>query len=739
MICTRKYILAMFFMLFFAFCLSAQSNDDIKQDEIEIEADELIYNKDEKLLSANGNVYIKQNDLRLVTDQVVYDKENNYLYAMGNIAFSNDDKNVFFGKKAFFDRNKNTGVMIRFKARLAQKGLLSSDYAQMLNKTTFFVKGLVFSTCAVCKDNFVPNTPLWQIRSKEALLNQQEERIEYRHSKIEIFGLPVFYLPYFSMPTPNARNRSGFLAPKLRNSNVLGFQISTPYYFNIFPQMDLTYTPTFSTRENTLNHLHFRHLIKYGLYDAEIFFIHRDKQLEGESSINNKRSFKGSLKSSGNFEFKNDYFLNYRLNRVFDNSKNFLEKYNISKDDVLTTNISLRREKRDQLWTMDSLSFQDLRKEYDEKKTPYVLPWIRTYNKLPIKLPFNSELLFSSDLVNLKRKEGTSYKRGTFQLDVSNENHLPLGQVLSVNPSMRYDYYNISKTAGTTGTTGTKNRMLGKLFINWKWPFIKQMDNNNIILEPIANFTYNSLTSRNFLKEDSQEQLLNTSNIFSSNFSTGKDIIDLRSRINYGLRANYYTGENIYGAILGQSYKLNQPKELEHSVSYSWNNKIVGQKTEIVGKVYAQIGNNVSFVNNMSLTPNHLNLIKNEFDTSLKYKKFVLSLGHIFIKKQYINTCYNDYNQELSGKLQYNFYQKWWVETKAKRKLGALLKDEKSTECDPVVKEKNKKISKWVSHEIGVAYKGDCLKINFGVERDYSRPKGLKPSVTTYLKIEPVF
>ncbi|WP_323733318.1 LPS-assembly protein LptD [Candidatus Bandiella euplotis] len=711
-------------------CIAQDQNKE--QKEIEIEADELVYNKAEESIIANGNVHIKQDDLQLMTGKVVYNKKTNYLYAFGNVAFSNDSRNFFFGKEAFLDRNKNSGVIVKFKARLSKKGLLSSDFAKMLDRNRFLVHGLVFSTCSVCDENLKPRTPIWQIKAKEALVDKKEETIKYRHSKVEIFGVPVFYLPYFSMPTPQAHNRSGFLAPKFKNSNILGFQTSIPYYFSILPQMDLTYTPTFSTKENAIHNLSFRHLTNYGLYEIETYFTHRD-------AIDEKKSFKGLFQTSGNFKLKNNYFFDYDSKRVLDNSKKFIQKYNISKDDVFTSKFSLRKEKKDNMLLMfDTIFFQDLRKgEINNKKdTPSVLPWVRTYNKVPVKLPFGYELIFSTDLLNLTREEGTNYKRATFQLDMLNNTYLPLGQVLGISPSIRYDYYNIHYTADKSTS---KSRVLGKLLMNWRWPFIKHQGHKNIILEPIVNFSYNSSATGNFLKEDGQEQLINASNVFASNFFTGKDIIDFGSSINYGLRANYYTEGNTYGAVLGQSYKLNRPKELEHNISYSWNDKIIGQKSEIVAKLYTQIGSDLSFVNNISLSPNRFDLIKNELDANMKYRKLVFGLGHVFIKEQYINKCYNDYNQEISGKLQYNFYQKWWLEAKAKRKIGHLTKEEKIDQYDLNAKEKNKNISKWVSNEISLLYKGDCLKINFGIERDYSMPKGLKPSFTTYMKIEPIF
>ena len=329
-------------------CFALDKNDQGEQNQITIEADELIYNKKEELISAQGNVNIEQNNFHIVTNKVVYDKKNNYLYAIGNLAFSNNDENNFFGKKAFFDKKNNTGVIIRFKGRIGHKGLLSSDFAQMVDKNTFIVQNLVFSTCQVCKDNFIPNIPLWQIRAKKAVLNQKEKKLEFKKSKIELFGVPIFYFPYFSIPTPNSPRKSGFLVPKFKNSNVLGLQISIPYYFNITPQMDLTYTPTVSNKNHILNSVNMRYLTKYGQYEINGDLINDT----GET--NKKNTFKGYINSKGDFKFNNNYFLNYKFQRLFDKDKILTKKYDINEDDILTSNFSLRKENKNQLLTLST-------------------------------------------------------------------------------------------------------------------------------------------------------------------------------------------------------------------------------------------------------------------------------------------------------------------------------------------------------------------------------------------------
>ena len=716
---------------------SLESN--INNNEIIIEADELIYDKNQDLIRAQGNVEIRQNQLHLVVDKIVYNKKNNYLYVLGNLAFKNDNKNYFFGSKAFFNRDENEGLIINFQARLAKKGLLSSNFAQMINKNTFIVQDIIFSTCKLCNNNLIPNKPLWQIAAKKAVINTKEKNVKFTNSKIELFGIPILYLPYFSIPTPDAPRRSGFLTPKLKSSNILGLQLSIPYYFNISPQMDITYTPTISNKSNTLNSLNIRYLTKYGAYEVNGDIINDNKV--GETDANKQNKLKGFVNSSGNFNFKNSYFLDYHFQRLFDKDKIITKKYKITDDDVLTSKFSLRNETTERFLTFEGISFQNLRYSTDTpnenientNSTPYILPWIRTHNKLPLNLPFLSDLTFSTDILNLRRTKGENYIRGTFQLDSFNTVNLPHGQILNVHPSIRYDYYDITKSTDS----GIKNRLIGKLFFDWKWPFIKYLGKKNIILEPIVNFTYNSKTTQIIADEDSPLQIMGASNIFSSNSFTGKNNIDVGSRINFGLRSNYYTGENTYGIILGQSYKLARPDNHKiKNTSYILNDEFSALKTEIISKLYAQLGDKISIVDNISLTPNHLGLIKNELNFNFQHQKAEIDLNHIFINKKYIRPNSEIHNQEIAVKLKYNFNNNWGIETQAKRKIGSKMKP--SNQENNNISTNN---SNWISNQVGLFYKGDCLKVNFGVLRDYSKLKKVdyNSSVTTYLTIEPIF
>ena len=65
----------------------------------------------------------------------------------------------------------------------------------------------------------------------------------YQDAFFEIFGQPVFYLPYFQTPDPSVKRKSGFLSPIYGNSSTLGYITGIPYYFALAPNDDFTVTP----------------------------------------------------------------------------------------------------------------------------------------------------------------------------------------------------------------------------------------------------------------------------------------------------------------------------------------------------------------------------------------------------------------------------------------------------------------------------------------------------------------
>mgnify|MGYP003347883372 CR=1 FL=1 len=66
--------------------------------------------------------------------------------------------------------------------------------------------------------------------------------------------MPVFYFPKFFHPDPTVKRQSGFLLPRLNNSNILGSSISTPYFYEISENKDMTFTPNIFSKNIQKNY-----------------------------------------------------------------------------------------------------------------------------------------------------------------------------------------------------------------------------------------------------------------------------------------------------------------------------------------------------------------------------------------------------------------------------------------------------------------------------------------------------
>ena len=63
---------------------------------------------------------------------------------------------------------------------------------------------IVYSTCNLCaKDPTKP--PLWQIRALSAVQDLEHKKIEYTDAVMEMYGVPVAYMPYFWQADPSVK------------------------------------------------------------------------------------------------------------------------------------------------------------------------------------------------------------------------------------------------------------------------------------------------------------------------------------------------------------------------------------------------------------------------------------------------------------------------------------------------------------------------------------------------------
>jgi LPS-assembly protein len=102
-------------------------------------------------------------------------------------------------------------------------------------------------------------TPAWVLRADRVSLDLETNEGVAEGATLRFLGLPILALATLSFPLSDNR-RSGWLPPSFDTDNRSGIEISAPYYWNIAPNRDATFTPRLITRRGLGLNSEFRYL-----------------------------------------------------------------------------------------------------------------------------------------------------------------------------------------------------------------------------------------------------------------------------------------------------------------------------------------------------------------------------------------------------------------------------------------------------------------------------------------------
>ena len=203
----------------------------------------------------SGSVEMHQGDKHLFAPELTYRHEEGKADLNRGGVISSPQAAIE-GIKGHYDSGAQTASFeeaeyyMRGKQQAAVGSAKNARFDRKNNRDDF--ESVTWTTCPRLH-------PAWHIKAHTLMLDHNRERGIARDMTLRIGKIPVFYLPYFSFPISSAR-QSGFLIPSMGSSEERGFEVSIPYYWNIAPNQDATFT--------------FRPMTKRGLMaDAEYRFL----------------------------------------------------------------------------------------------------------------------------------------------------------------------------------------------------------------------------------------------------------------------------------------------------------------------------------------------------------------------------------------------------------------------------------------------------------------------------------
>lgn len=554
-----------------------------------ISADELIYDQTLGLVTARGKVEIHQNHQILRADQVTYNQKTQVVAASGNVTLVQPGGEVMFGEYAELTDDMKDGFIQQVSLILADNSRMIGNSAVRERGEVTTIDRAVYSPCNLCKDD-PSRPPLWQIRAVRVTSDAVSKDIIYHDAFIDLFGVPLFYTPYFSMPDPSVDRRSGFLFPTFGSTSDVGPFFGLQYYFDISPDQDATLGALITRDNGPMFSGQYRKRFDKGLVTLE-GSVNQSGYLklnQNGSTDFRPQQFRWHFFGSARYDFDQNWRFGADINRTSD--RTYLDDFNISSADVLQSRAYAEGFYGLNYISVEALDWQDLRAPGtgigSRGFSPTILPWAQaSYVSEPNTAVFGGQWFVNASAINLLRDydpttgdpdRGLDTRRLSSQLGWQREIYTDAGIVLSARAYMRGDLYQSSEVPDGVedGEVRLRDNVVGgRLFpavnVTARYPFVGQLGSYQQMIEPIVSFSASTSidsSNKDIPNNDSADIEFDEINLFSENRFPGLDRVETGEHVSYGLRYGLYGADGSSAtAFFGQSYRFQEDDDFSEA------------------------------------------------------------------------------------------------------------------------------------------------------------------------------
>ncbi|CAD5203450.1 LPS-assembly protein LptD [Pseudomonas sp. FEN] len=212
------------------------------------------YEQDKQVATLAGDVVMRQGSMQVEADEASLYQAENRGELNGNVRVR-DQGALLVGDHAEVqldtgESQVDNAEYVMHKSRVRGSAL----YAKRAENAIIRLKDGTYTTCE-------PNSNAWQLKGNNITLNPATGFGTGTNVTLRVKDIPVFYTPYIYFPIDD-RRQSGFLPPSLSSDSTSGFNLTTPYYFNLAPNYDATLYPHYMSKRGMLTEGEFRYLTK---------------------------------------------------------------------------------------------------------------------------------------------------------------------------------------------------------------------------------------------------------------------------------------------------------------------------------------------------------------------------------------------------------------------------------------------------------------------------------------------
>ena len=556
------------------------------------------------------------------SDRIEYNLKTSTIKTYGNTEITNDAGQKIKTDGLSLSKNTNIASIDNPEIWLGHNVYIRAKSIEKHGNNTVAHKAM-FTACNNC-DSF-GNT--WEIFGNTIIHDSNEKMLYFHNAFFELYNgeIPIFWLPYYAMPDPSVKYKSGLLTPSFNTTNGMGLQINVPLYVNLSDKHDLTTTLSYLTNENPLFQLEHR-----------LNLSRSEMRTKGSFTRNQDGKNRWHVYNNDIIELGENARAFVYIQRTSD--KTYLQKYGFyDYQPYLDSGAKLEIFGQNGYIFADTHIFQELREPTGNQVIAggNILPNIHgTYKTQPLFA--ETYLLFNGDVLGVSTKNSDS-QRLIGDARIISPWTLWGGNRLTTSLSARYDIYNFHNTNilenenVVESYSGIKTRFLPSGYIEWGLPLFSSVNNWTYTLEPRARLTITDHTYTDSVfayNNDSSGRFLSNMTLFSNNRYSGYDVWENGNFIDYGGYWSAFNDDNTFSIFLGQTYDFKN-KNKEDINDFNENGFRNGFSDYVAAFSYNN-NNDSQFATRFRLDNKNMSLRHMENTVYFGKDNNYISLGHIW-------------------------------------------------------------------------------------------------------------
>ncbi len=565
-----------------------------------VQAVEVDYDYNNSRVSAVGSVQMFYNGTTVEADKVIYDQKTKRLHAEGNVRMTDADGKITYANLLDLSDDYRDGFVDSLRMDTADATRMAATRLDRSSGNYTVFQNGVYTACAACKDD-PKRPPLWQVKGARIIHDQTDKMLYFEDARIEFFGVPLAYMPYFSTPDPTVKRKTGFLMPSYTSTTANGYGIETPFYWAIAPDYDATIAPRYTSKQGLLLQGEFRQRLMDGAYSIRAYGINQQDRTAYANAPGDK-DFRGGVESKGQFAINDKWIWGWDAVALSDYT--FLQDYRLSLyKDPMASLLNLQTEAISQLYLtgVGTRSFFDARTIYylsfsgNQSQVPVIHPVV-DYNNVIKNNILGGEFSYKTNFTSLSRDTAAfsalttggcaptsadtaakvrascmlngipgTYTRFSGEAQWRKSYTDSFGQIFTPFAMLRIDAIDssISNQPGVSAFLPVGDtqalRVMPTVGMEYRYPFINVQPWGTTTIEPIAQIIIrpNETYAGKLPNEDAQSLNFDASNLFSVDKFSGYDRVEGGGRANVGIQATtqFDRGGSV-NVLFGQSYHL---------------------------------------------------------------------------------------------------------------------------------------------------------------------------------------